>query len=177
MNIHRNVCPIVGIWRIASLCWVKIDVSRSPPANALFAFSPLVHSSQLCSSAEMSFEPRIGQRLDFRWLGEEGEKPPASLMGHRGQEAPSSSLQGWLESLSVTETVKLMMRLSDREARAAPLNVTFIIFQAHTTSCLPSQHPCCYCSASGWRDFFPPNPYNMSSISSAGAGDEMVQDA
>ena len=153
-----NECPVVGIWKMASLSWLKHWVSQSPPANALFAFPPLVHSSQLCSSAEMSFETRIRQRLDFRWLGEEGEKPPACLMGHRGQEAPSSSLQGWLESLSVTETVKLMMRLSDREARTAPLNVTFIIFQAHATICLPSQHPCCYCSASGWRDFFPVIP-------------------
>lgn len=94
-----------------------------------------------------------------------------------GPQRTGSPFQGWLESLSITEMVKLMMRLGDREARADPLNVTFVISQAHTKNCLPSQRPCCYCSASGWRDFFPPNPYHTHGVSSAGAGDEMAQDA
>lgn len=42
--------------------------------------------------------------------------------------------------------------------QSSPLNVTFIIFQAHAKHKLPSQLPCCYCSASGWRALSP-NPY------------------
>lgn len=80
--IHECVSHC-GHLKIASLSWVKIDVLF--PANALFAFSP----SSTAANYALLQKCHLSQESDrFQVTGEEGEKPPASLMGHRVTGSP-----------------------------------------------------------------------------------------